>query len=115
LKTGNHRYFPKSIGDAFSNPDLEAFLASERVNHLTLVGLDAEQCVYLTAKGARNRDFTVQVVSDAVITRSKRTMDQIMEDFTRMGARVTTSDALFTNDLPASAAISVPQNGPAGH
>lgn len=114
LKMGTHRYFPKSVGDAFSNPDLETFLAGDRVNRLTLVGLDAEQCVYLTGKGARNRGFDVQVVRDAVITRSKRTMDQVMEDFTRMGASVTTTDILFAKELAPPAPAPQPAPVPDG-
>ncbi len=61
--------FTKKFSDAFSNPQLDAFLIGDQVNELYLVGLDAAYCVYNTAKGALNRGYKVTVVKDAIMTR----------------------------------------------
>lgn len=49
--------FSKPKPDAFSNPELEAFLIERQVNELYLVGLAAEGCVLYTAMGALNRGY----------------------------------------------------------
>lgn len=100
LQLASATYFPKNVGDAFSNPSLEAFLAKNRVNRLALVGLDAEACVMLTAQGARNRGFEVRIVGDAVLTRSKRPLGKILKEYESFGASVVSSDDLLA-ELPA--------------
>ncbi|MDD5224476.1 MAG: cysteine hydrolase [bacterium] len=59
--------FPKPKGDAFANPELESFLIKNQINELYLVGLDAEYCVYSTARGALNRGYTVNIITDSVL------------------------------------------------
>ena len=61
--------YSKPKPDAFSNPDLEAFLIEHQVNELYLVGLAADGCVHYTALGALNRDYTVNIITDAVTLR----------------------------------------------
>lgn len=58
--------FLKPKGDAFSNPALDQYLVAHQVNELFVVGVDAEYCVYQTAKGALNRGYKVMVVKDAI-------------------------------------------------
>jgi len=66
LQHPNGPVFRKERADAFSNPELEAFLQSRAVDHLLLAGVFAERSVYYTAAGAMNRGYKVQVVRDAV-------------------------------------------------
>ena len=63
----NHK-FTKPWGDSFYNPELDEFLTGQRVNELYLVGLDPEVCVYATARGALNRGYKVNVVTDAILS-----------------------------------------------
>lgn len=60
--------FDKSIGDAFSNDGFEKFLADRKVGHLKLAGLDACQCVQLTAKGALARGYSVEIIEPTLLT-----------------------------------------------
>lgn len=60
--------FEKSIGDTFSNPDFEAWLAEKRVGRLILVGLDTCYCVQLTARGALARGYQVEIREPATLT-----------------------------------------------
>lgn len=81
--------FTKKLSDAFSNPQLDDFLSSNRVNELYLVGLDAAYCVCNTAKGALNRGYKVKVVKDAILTR--KNMSDILKRYEQEGISSTSS------------------------
>jgi len=58
-------YLPKWRSDAFCNPALAALLAEHDVSEVRLAGLYAKACVSATAKSARRRGLSVQVIADA--------------------------------------------------
>jgi len=60
--------FSKPQGDSFANPMLNEFLIGQRVNELYLAGLDPEFCIYATARGALNRGYKVNVITDAILS-----------------------------------------------
>ncbi len=55
--------FGKSVGDAFSNPDLSAWVGDAR--EVVLLGAQTENCVADTLQGALARGLKVTVVGDA--------------------------------------------------
>lgn len=80
--------FPKGRSDAFSNPDLDAFLRREQVDHLVLVGLDGAYCVNATARGALNRGYRVTLVTQGIATESGTSMDELARKWRQAGAEV---------------------------
>ena len=60
--------FSKPQGDSFANPKLNEFLTGQRVNELYIAGLDPEFCIYATARGALNRGYKVNVITDAILS-----------------------------------------------
>lgn len=60
--------FVKHMMDTFTNPEFEAFLKKEGVNHLYITGLDATACVDRTIQGALKRGYAVTAISDAIIS-----------------------------------------------
>ncbi len=56
----------KSRPDAFTNPALSAALESVGIRQIVILGVMAEGCVRATVKSARNKGFSVTVVSDGV-------------------------------------------------
>lgn len=78
-------YFAKCRADAFSNRELEELLVAQQVDELFLVGLDAAYCVYRTAQGAVNRGYKVHVVDDAVLTLTKKTQAELVEQYRNAG------------------------------
>jgi nicotinamidase/pyrazinamidase len=74
--------FPKPRSDAFSNPRLEEFLIQHRVNELYLIGLDAAGCVHNTAKGALNRGYTVNIITDSIVLMDDNKWDKIIQQYT---------------------------------
>lgn len=84
----------KPRGDAFSNPELSALLVRNRVNELYLTGLDAEHCVHNTAKGALNRGYRVNIVTDAILLSAKEKWNSLMEEYKKEGIVLLTSKDL---------------------
>jgi nicotinamidase-related amidase len=64
------RYFPKTRGDAFSNPELAAYLAAAGVDEVVLAGLQAKACVSATARGARAHGLRVRALAPAIADES---------------------------------------------
>lgn len=79
----NRNDFTKKFSDAFSNPQLDAFLTGDQVVELYLVGLDAAYCVYNTARGALNRGYKVTVVKDAIMTR--KDLSEVLKRYEKEG------------------------------
>lgn len=79
LEKVNSIYFPKRRSDAFSNPALSRYLVENQVAKLYIIGADAAFCVYRTAQGGVNRGYDVTIISDATITWTKKTSDDILK------------------------------------
>lgn len=67
--------------DALSNPAFESFLKERQIRELYLVGLDAEGCVYLTAKGALKRGYKVSILQDGIVLLAEKKWDSLMEKY----------------------------------
>ncbi len=80
--------FVKNKMDAFSSRFFEEFLIGNEVDHLYFTGIDAEDCVDKTFKGALNRKYKVTVIGDAVATKSDEALRKKLEDFRMAGAEV---------------------------
>jgi nicotinamidase-related amidase len=58
--------FTKATSDAFSNPDLLAYLRRDEFTRIVITGVMAEGCVRATACSAVKHGFKVAVITDAV-------------------------------------------------
>jgi len=81
-------YVSKWRADAFCNPDLMALLDQARVGQVRLAGMYAKACVSATAKGARKRGLSVQVISNATACSSDRSREAALEKLRRIGIEV---------------------------
>ncbi len=88
VKIVSKNIFPKSVGDAFSNPEFEKYLISNSVDELFLTGLDAEHCVHLTAKGALNRGYKVNVLTDALLLRNEGKWEGLLKLYQEEGLKL---------------------------
>jgi nicotinamidase-related amidase len=82
----------KPKGDAFSNPELDAYLRQQQVNELYLMGLDGVGCVNRTAQGALNRGYRVNFIMDGIITRYKNQWNNIVVARNKDGVGVIAAD-----------------------
>ena len=58
--------FAKARPSAFTNPELDEFLAARGITDLYVIGVFAEGCVRSTALDAKRRGYAVHVLADAV-------------------------------------------------
>lgn len=93
-KPATSRIFTKSRSDAFSNPELEAFLQANQIDHVMVTGLDAAYCVNATAQGALNRGYKVTIFSDGLATESGTRLDQLAQAWRKAGALVKAGNEL---------------------
>lgn len=96
--------FGKSVGNAFSNPELAEWVAGQGAKDVVLIGAQTDFCVAATVKGALAEGLGVTVVSDA-----HSTLDSIEEKapdiiarhneaFAGQGARMTTTAELVAGN-----------------
>jgi nicotinamidase-related amidase len=62
---GDEPTFAKSVGNAFSRPELAAWLRERGVEDLILAGAQTDQCVKATLDGALGCGFRVTLAADA--------------------------------------------------
>jgi len=84
----------KKYKDSFRNTDLDSILTSNKVNELYIVGLDAAECVNATVEAAQNRNYRVNLIDEAILSKSKEMKDSMMVKFKERGARVINIDSL---------------------
>lgn len=77
--------FYKDEANAFSNPELDAYLIKNQVSTLYLVGMDAEYCVHSTAKGALANGYKVNVLKDALLMRHPDRWNHIQKEMLKEG------------------------------
>jgi nicotinamidase-related amidase len=84
--------FTKPKGDAFSNPELEAYLRAQQVYELYLMGLDGVGCVNRTAQGALNRGYRVNFILDGIITQYEDRWKKLVSRRMKEGVGIITAD-----------------------
>lgn len=98
IRIVNSNHFVKSRMDAFTNRDFEKFLIEQRINHIVVTGIDAEDCVDKTIKGALNRKYRVTVITDAIATATDERREQKIMDFKNLGTEnLTTKEFIERN------------------
>jgi nicotinamidase-related amidase len=84
----NQNYFPKSTGDAFSNPDLIKFLNQNDIDEAIVVGVYAEACILATVKGAIEQKLRVKVLADGIGAKSQGKREIYLEKYKKIGAEI---------------------------
>jgi nicotinamidase-related amidase len=62
----------KNYGDGFKKTDLDKILTEKGINTLFLCGLSATGCVLATYHGAKNLDYDVFMLQDAIISNDQQ-------------------------------------------
>jgi nicotinamidase-related amidase len=78
----------KNRADAFSNPELDEYLRSLRVNHVIIIGLDAAYCINATLQGALNRGYKVTVATRGIATESGKSLSDLTRAWQKLGIDV---------------------------
>lgn len=84
----------KTGQDSFRKTKLDEILTHNKVNELYLVGLDAAECVNTTVAAAQNRNYKVNLIREAVISKTRRATDSMMVSFRNRGVHLVRIDSL---------------------
>lgn len=84
--------FSKRFSDAFSNSNLNEFLKTHKVDTIYLVGIDAQYCVYDTAKGALKHGYNVSIIKDGIALRAERKWNEVIKKYKRDGIKIISSE-----------------------
>lgn len=94
LKVVSNLEVVKTGEDSFRKTNLDDLLIQNKVNELYIVGLDAAGCVNTTVQAAQNRQYKVNIIEEAVISKSERKMDSMMVKFREWGVSIISIDSL---------------------
>jgi nicotinamidase/pyrazinamidase len=81
--------------DAFGNPKLDSILTSRGINSLYFTGLDPASSIGNTLVAARNRNYRVGLIQDAVISGSESVKKKRLNEFRDKGCAVIQSSEYF--------------------
>ena len=84
----------KTGKDSFRKTNLDDILTKNKVNELYIVGLDAAECVNATVEASQNRQYNVNIIKEAVISKSRSKTDSMMVCFKDRGVRILNLDNL---------------------
>lgn len=85
--------------DSFRNTNLDSILTINKINELYIVGLDAAECVNATVEAAQNRGYKVNLINEAILSKSEDIKDSMMLNFKDRGVRIISIDSLRMNKL----------------
>jgi nicotinamidase/pyrazinamidase len=94
LKTTSGLEVIKRAKDSFKNTNLDSILTSNKVNELYIVGLDAAECINATVKASQNRNYEVNLIEEAILSKSTGMKDSMIEVFKDRGVNVLHIDSL---------------------
>ena len=94
LKVISNLEVVKTGEDSFRETNLDDLLNKNKVNELYIVGLDAAECVNTTVQAAQNRQYKVNIIKEAVISKSERKTDSMIVKFKKMGVKIISMDSL---------------------
>lgn len=94
LKIVSNMEIVKTGMDSFRKTNLDELLTKNKVNVLYIVGLDAAECINATVEASQNRHYNVNIIKEAVISKSKYTTDSMMVLFKNKGVRVMNLNSL---------------------
>ena len=83
----------KSGEDSFRHTNLDSILTGNKINELYIVGLDAAECINATVEAAQHRNYSVNLVQEALLSKSQAQKDSMIRCFKERGVKVVSIEA----------------------
>jgi len=94
IKTASGFEVIKRAKDSFKNTNLDSILTSNKVSELYILGLDAAECVNATVEASQNRNYKVNLVEEAILSKSSEMKDSMIAVFKDRGVNILHIDSL---------------------
>jgi nicotinamidase/pyrazinamidase len=94
IKTTSGLEVIKRAKDSFKNTNLDSILTSNNVSELYIVGLDAAECINATIEASQNRNYKVNLIEEAILSKSTEMKDSMIAVFKDRGVNVLHVDSL---------------------
>jgi len=94
IKTTSGLEVIKRAKDSFKNTNLDSILTSNKVSELYIVGLDAAECINATVEASQNRNYKVNLIEEAILSKSTEMKDSMVAVFKDRGINVLHIDSL---------------------
>ena len=95
IKTTSGLEVIKRAKDSFKNTNLDSILTSNKVSDLYIVGLDAAECINATVEASQNRNYKVNLIEEAILSKSTEMKDSMIAVFKDRGVNVLHIDSLI--------------------
>jgi nicotinamidase/pyrazinamidase len=80
--------------DSFINSNLDSILTRSKINELYIVGLDAAYCINVTSIAAKNRNYHINLIEEAILSESEAMKDSMIVDFRNRGIEIVSIDSI---------------------
>lgn len=94
IKTTSGFEVIKRAKDSFKNTNLDSILINNEVSELYIVGLDAAECVNATIEASQNRNYKVNLIEEAILSKSSEMKDSMIVIFKDRGVNLLHIDSL---------------------
>ena len=94
IKTTSGLEVIKRAKDSFKNTNLDSILTSNKVSELYIVGLDAAECINATVEASQNRNYKINLIEEAILSKSTEMKDSMIAVFKDRGVNVLHIDSL---------------------
>lgn len=84
----------KRAKDSFKNSNLDSLLTSNKVSKLYIVGLDAAECINATVEASLKRNYNINLIEEAILSKTTETKDSMIIVFKDRGVNVLHIDSL---------------------
>lgn len=94
IKTTSGLEVIKRAKDSFKNTNLDSILTSNNISELYIVGLDAAECINATVEASQNRNYKVNLIEEAILSKTTEMKDSMIVVFKYSGVNVLHIDSL---------------------
>ena len=87
LSIVSNNIFTKYDGDAFTSTELLEFLEKNEIKDIVIVGRVAEECIYQTAVGGKNRGYNIYIIQSAIIGKTTKKKEKAIKKMLKKGIK----------------------------
>jgi nicotinamidase-related amidase len=88
LKLVNNHVFTKEKPNTFTVKALNDFVKQTNIKEIVIIGLLAEECLYSSLIGGKELGYTMYVIPEAIVGKSKKSKDKVIRKLIKNGIKI---------------------------